>query len=167
MRIIFLDFDGPLHPVSAIDGLSVDEFLFGGWAFWVYQRGLFRWRIMLEHLLALHPDVELVVHSSWRLHLSNTMLRNALGEVLARRFIGITSCELGRRAGIEEFVERSGVEHFLVIDDNRYAFGDFEQLVLVDHELGLSDWVVNQKIRAWLNETAPRTASTPELPAAE
>ena len=153
MRLISLDFDGVLHPSSAILGLSVGSDLEAA----ALERDLFRWRSALVDLLASpqHADVTLAVHSSWRQYVDNSTLLRLLGSELAPRFIGITPRELRRQASIEELAERAGVEHLLVIDDDRDSFDEgYEALLLTDPDTGLSDAAIQRKIAAWLVETA-------------
>ena len=56
--VVFLDFDGVLHPVGvpAID----KEFRL------IENQDLFVWRPILERLLAPHPMVGIIVSSDWR-----------------------------------------------------------------------------------------------------
>jgi hypothetical protein len=100
MRLISLDFDGPMHPTSAIEGM---EIALGGIELdaQVVERNLFRWRGILVDLLADHSDVVLSVHSNWRKYTNNTQLRNFLGEELDGRLIGITAADLPRQRSIE------------------------------------------------------------------
>jgi hypothetical protein len=50
MRLIFLDFDGVVH--EARGDLMEEQF--------------FKWVPILMELIAPYPDVQVVVHSSWR-----------------------------------------------------------------------------------------------------
>ncbi len=50
MRLIFLDFDGVLH--EARGDLEEGQY--------------FKWLPILTELITPHPDVRVVVHSSWR-----------------------------------------------------------------------------------------------------
>jgi hypothetical protein len=154
MRLISLDFDGPLHPVSAIADkiTSVTRMELDRMA---EERNLFRWLPDLVHLLAAHPDVNIAVHSNWRKYASNSQIMHYLGD-LAPRFVGITSIDLPRQMGIEVLAERAHVEHLLVIDDDNSQFDPgYEALLLVDPEEGIAAAAVHDALDAWLRETSP------------
>src|SRR3546814_15012393 len=82
MRIIYCDFDGVLHPVSALRGFEMrlprEEVIRSG--------RLFRWTYILDELLLDHPDVRIAVHSSWRQLLPDREVCGYLGP-LSERFI--------------------------------------------------------------------------------
>jgi hypothetical protein len=156
MRLLSLDFDGPFHPVSAIadkansvSGVELDNL--------VVERELFRWLPILEEELAEHPDVLLAVHSNWRKYASNAQIRAWLAAAnLADRFVGVTRLDLPRQRGIEELATRAGVEHLKVLDDDNEQFdADYEPLLLVDPELGISDMGIRAALSGWLHETSP------------
>jgi hypothetical protein len=158
MRLLSLDFDGPLHPVSAIPQVTV-----AGHALdrLVEDRNLFRWLPMLVCLVADHPDVLIAVHSNWRKYASNAQLRQYLGP-LADRFIGITSPEQPRYEGILAFAERAGADHVLVIDDDLSQFPAVcEALLAVDPEVGISDEAILASLANWLRETSPQDLVSP------
>jgi hypothetical protein len=70
VRVIFLDFDGVVHPQEDPDAA-----------------GRMRWIPILVHLLAPAPDVSIIVHSTWRYQYTDGELKELLGE-LGNRFIG-------------------------------------------------------------------------------
>lgn len=70
--VLFLDFDGVTHAVSA----PVNE--------------LFASNYLIEGVLRLHPHVDVVFSTSWRDHYSLDELRNFFAEDLRARFIGVT-----------------------------------------------------------------------------
>jgi hypothetical protein len=150
MRTLFLDFDGPLHPTSAIAGLLPRRGLLSSPE--VKQRELFRWVPMLEQALADHEDVVIVVHSAWATHASNEELRAALGP-LTGRYVGITPRDRDRWPGIQDTVERFGITSYRIIDDAVESFpADLAQLIAVDPMLGLSDPRPRQLLAQWLAE---------------
>lgn len=57
-RLLFLDFDGVSHPLALINQLRSDTW--------------FCWPNVLVELLEPWPDVEIVMHSSWWMHSSNS-----------------------------------------------------------------------------------------------
>lgn len=152
MRVISLDFDGPLHPTSAVaDWENSDTPL----AHLRVERDLFRWVPILVELLAPHPDVAIMVHSGWRTLCRDFELREYLGP-LGERFIGSTPLG-GRYAGIMHCVNRFEISDYLVIDDADHAFPkDCAELVVVHPETGISDEKVIARIREWLERTADR-----------
>jgi hypothetical protein len=85
MRVLFLEFDGVLHPASAAHRFTPGNSLRQG----VLALWLFRWAWILDELLLPHPEVRIVAHSNWRLFASDEELKSVLGP-LARRFVGTT-----------------------------------------------------------------------------
>lgn len=63
MRLVFLDFDGVLHPVEPAS-LGLTQFC---------------WLHILSQLLVGHDDVRLIVHSTWRYEYKDAELRAFLG----------------------------------------------------------------------------------------
>jgi len=152
VRTIFLDFDGPLHPTSAIEGLTPSRGVLlseaGG------SRGLFRWLCHLEEALVGHEDVAIVVHSAWASYATNDELRTVLG-ALAERFVGITPRDMDRWEGIRHVIDRFGIDSYRVIDDAVDKFPDgLQQLIAVSPLSGLSDPAARHQIRQWLSESA-------------
>ena len=80
-RALFLDFDGVLHPTTIRADIEVDEIVVG--------TGLFGWLPALVSVLRAHPDVSLVVHSTWRYTHDIDELRGVLG-LLGSRVVGAT-----------------------------------------------------------------------------
>jgi len=150
LRALFLDFDGPMHPVSAINGLEPSDLRMQANT---GERGLFRWLHHLEALLAGHDDVCLVVHSSWRRHVENDQIRQLLGS-LGMQFEGVTPGESTRYLGIQQTVERFQIESHLIVDDATAEFpAGLPELVAVHPEQGLDDPAVRKQILAWLDRT--------------
>lgn len=160
MRGLFLDFDGVTHPVSVIEDWRTLNVHGADIPHLIQKRDLFRWMHILTEALEDHPDVLLVVHSGWRSVANNLALKQILGPSLADRFIGVTSLEMGRHCGIIDFAERSGMDHFMVIDDATHEFPkDFKNLIATDPELGLTDANVCRRLDAWLQTTRPTPSS--------
>lgn len=166
MRTLFLDFDGPLHPITAIEGLVPSAGLLSSDV--VRTHGLFRWVDKLDQALAGHDDVAIVVHSAWASYASNQELRQVLGP-LASRFVGITPRDQERWPGIREVVERFGIETYRVLDDAVHRFpADLPELIAVDPLLGLSEDAPLKALRTWLKESAvavlEESCGTPSRP---
>ncbi len=149
-RILFLDFDGVLHPkgVSALDenGRIIIEPL------------IFCWLPILEELLHPHPEVSIVVSSDWRFLATDEDLRNFLG-ALGCRFSGVTSETHGggnRARQIETYVEQNLFpgDGWLALDDDLSVLdrqGENDgHFVWCPPQSGISTPEVQAKIRDWL-----------------
>ena len=71
--ILFLDFDGVLHPDKAF-----------------FNKDLFTRLPLVESVLREFPDVEIVISSAWRLEVSARQLRKHFSDDIAPRIIGVT-----------------------------------------------------------------------------
>lgn len=147
MNTIFLDFDGVMHPVSAISGLSPYHPTLD---IEMQRRELFRWLPVLEDVLKNYEDVTLAVHSSWKQYLSNQQMHGILGS-MASRYIGITPNGVGRYQGILTLAERAGIENYVILDDAIAEFPhNHPQLIATQPSTGLSDPMVVEQLRFWL-----------------
>lgn len=137
MRLLFLDFDGVLHPSEADPALPH-----------------FCWLPELERLLAPYPDVQIVVHSTWRYDHHDAELRALLGS-LGPRFVG--SAPRGpREQAIESVLQanRSRVTSYLVLDDAPKEFAEGALNVLfLDGRVGISDLDSQAALVQWLGPT--------------
>lgn len=153
--ILFLDYDGVLHPDAAylVDGrpqLRADG-------------SLFMWAPILEKVLHPYPQVQIVLSTSWvRVLKSFSRTRAYLPATLQARVIGATwhssmgrhhegahrvdagwFQELSRYAQIARYVSRAGhrAEHWLAIDDDSEAWPAElrDHLVETDGALGLAN----------------------------
>jgi hypothetical protein len=145
MRALFLDFDGVLHPVSALRcfemRLPVETAIGRG--------RLFRWSWVLADLLEPHPDVQIIVHSSWRLLHRQSALPKFMGP-LGNRFAGSTTGD-ERWEGITQVVVQNRLSDFRVLDDHPEHFpAGLSELIVCDSELGVYDETVRNHLRAWL-----------------
>lgn len=139
MRLLFLDFDGVLHPSEADPALPH-----------------FCWLPELEQLLSLHTDVRIVVHSTWRYDHHDAELRELLAG-LGERFVG--SAQRGpRQQAIESVLQanKEEVSSYLVLDD---AAREFEHgtlnVVLLDGRTGISDVNAQAAVAEWLASSTP------------
>ncbi|PKO70235.1 MAG: hypothetical protein CVU22_02535 [Betaproteobacteria bacterium HGW-Betaproteobacteria-16] len=137
MRILFLDFDGVLHPVEP-ELLGLERFC---------------WAPVLDELLAAHTDVKIIVHSTWRYEYTDPELRVLLGS-LGKRFAG-SAPRAPREHAIEMVLQANEqVLHHLVLDDAAREFsGTAVNLLLLDSRRGLSEKRVQQAIAQWLSST--------------
>lgn len=139
MRLVFLDFDGVLHPLDSA----------------LPEGHRFCWLHVLESLLVGHPDVHIVVHSSWRYEYIDQELR-ALLEPLGPKYVG--SAPRGPREQAIELVLQANrlVRHHLVLDDDKQEFtGTAVNLLLLNPQRGISDETAQSAIRNWLQSTSP------------
>lgn len=145
--VIFLDFDGVLHPVSALDGFRIrlprEEAIRHG--------RLFRWAQILEDTLS-PSDVGIVIHSSWRCLLPTKELQRLLGP-LGHRYIDITPRDRSRWNGIADWASEYALSdtQWLILDDHAYEYPEPppQQLVLCDSEEGVWAEHIQVMVRRW------------------
>lgn len=131
--ILFLDFDGTLHPEPI------------------------RWRSFehvpaLASLLAQYPEVGIVVSSSWREQMALDDLKRPIS-ALSERVVGVTPVipDAKRQREIEAWLAGHAVERWLAIDDMADLFDDqCSWLLEVDPKAGL-DQSELQRLKAWLD----------------
>ena len=80
--ILFLDFDGVLHPD--------DAYLVRGRPVLRAEGALFMWASPLAALLDAHPQVQIVLSTSWARELGFSRARRFLPDTLRARVIGAT-----------------------------------------------------------------------------
>lgn len=148
-RVIFLDFDGVLHPPRAIAGakppLSPQQVV-QGWP------ETFQHLPILVELLRGHQDIAVVVSSSWRMYLDDAQLGELL-EPIADWYAGsIGSPYLGRDVAITNWLSLHSVSDFVVLDDvQRFFPGDWPTLILCESSVGISDACVQNQLDEWIN----------------
>lgn len=149
--ILFLDFDGVLHPDSA--------YLVNGRPTLRGEGKLFMWAPLLVDVLTDFPNAQIVLSTSWARELSYGRARRWLPPALRRHVIGATwhSRMSLRHEGfrnvatwwdgatryeqIKRYASRAGRSDWLAIDDQPegWAAEDLEKLVHTDGQRGLSD----------------------------
>lgn len=177
-RTLFLDYDGVLHPDEAYMTKGRPELRAEG--------RLFMWDGFLVELLTAHPDVQIVLSTSWARELRFARARQYLCMQLRSRVVGATwHSGMGmsedfrplermtwwdlspRYKQIRRYVDRARLVHWLAIDDNpdEWADADLGHLVRTDGDTGLSEPNVRARIQAWLDttksvvETCPRPSA--------
>ncbi len=142
-RVVFLDFDGVLHPLisSPDDELPTP----------LVSTEFFGWLPALVHVLRPHPDVAIVVHSTWRYTHDADELRLLLG-ALGPQFAGATP-KGPRYESIEWWLNMNPqfADHRILDDDA----GEFPsppplELILCDPRIGVSARGVLAALRNWL-----------------
>ena len=141
---LFLDFDGVLHPTTIEVVLETDE---------VVGTTLFGWVPALVKVLKPHPDVALVINSTWRYTHNLEELRDVLGE-LGPKVVGVTP----RGQRYESFrwflqLNPQFASH-RILDDALSEFLDPppKELILCDPRTGVSSIAVLCALQNWLDE---------------
>ena len=150
-RVIFLDFDGVLHPPKAIEGAKpplVPQQILSGWPAAFQHLGV------LKNLLQCHSDVAVVVSSSWRMFLNDAQLGELLAPIAPWYGGSIGSPYIAREVAIRAWLELNNIREFVVMDDKEEYFpgssGTWPTLLVCDGEKGISDAGVQKKLRNWL-----------------
>lgn len=145
-RLLFLDYDGVLHPDSVYLTQKGVELRADG--------ELFMWASLLSEALAEHPDVSIVLSTSWARNLGFQAARRALPMNLRHLVVGATwhSAMAGglsdyvawdhqtRYQQIAAYLSRREPITWLAIDDDAqgWASADRESLILTPKNSGLS-----------------------------
>lgn len=158
--ILFLDFDGVLHPDAA--------YLEKGRPVLRAEGELFMWAPLLEELLADLAHVRIVLSTSWARELRFARARDYLPPALQRRVIGATwhsamayHPEGGfrlvptwwdtatRYEQIRRYVDCAQLADWVAVDDHPegWAAEDLDRLILTDGHRGLSDSAILEKLR--------------------
>lgn len=139
--LLFLDFDGVLHPASD------------------HATAAFSRALLLEKALA-GLEVRLVVSSSWRFHYSLADIQSRLPAGVASRVIGVTGePQFGEFARHREILawlaEARRVAPWRALDDSAFEFPKGRhELILCDPSTGLDDDIANL-VRDWLERVQP------------
>ena len=146
-QLLFLDFDGVLHPDAVYLTSRGVELRAAG--------NLFMWAPYLVEALAPHQDVQIVLSTSWARNLGFQRARAALPIELQPRVIGATwHSAMGRGwpdfiawddqtryEQIQAYLSRlSAPARWIAVDDDAqgWAAADRELLIQTDPNLGLS-----------------------------
>ena len=134
-RLIFLDFDGVLHPASRAPGEALP----------------FCWVPELAEELAPYPHVGLVIHSSWTERFTLDDMREFLFP-LGSRLLGVVGSGTKSQSILAFLRDQPAISSWLVIDDEPAQFGDefSESLLVCDPRTGLSDVALRGRLREWL-----------------
>jgi hypothetical protein len=150
-KLCYLDFDGSVHSsevyVSRDFGIQMRE----------KGRVLFEWAPMLDELLAPHPDVSIVLSTSWVAEFGFEFARKALPTNLERRVIGSTytpenlryfdAWTRGRQVTSDVQIRRP--DAWFAIDDDLSGWPDFARgrLIQTEGATGISPPEVQDAIR--------------------
>ena len=160
--VLFLDFDGVLHP---------DEvYLERGRPVLRSSGELFMWAPLLVDALADHPEVRIVLSTSWARVLGFSKARDWLPRTLRDRVIGATwHSAMGRCAGaplgtstwwdqatryaqIARYVQRAGLLRWVAVEDQPegWSRSDLDKLVRTHPQFGLSSAIASGQLAAQL-----------------
>lgn len=156
--ILFLDFDGVLHPERVFITRKGPKLEGDG--------HLFMWMPLLEAELAAFPAVKIVLSTSWVRQIGFTRAKKRLSPELQRRIVGATWHssmantwadqvwwdQASRYGQIMRYVSRAGIKNWLALDDDfdGWAPSNFEHLIRSDGSTGLSNKATVQDLRAKL-----------------
>lgn len=151
--LLFLDFDGVLHPDAA--------YLVRGRPTLRGPGQLFMWAGILEQRLALYSALDIVLSTSWVHWRSYSRTCKTLPDGLRRRIVGATWhsrmdprewAELTRHQQIRRYLRHRHDVPWLVLDDDDESWPDAERdhLICTDPERGLSDPETQRRLQAAL-----------------
>jgi len=159
VRILYLDFDGVLHDAEVYchpqRGIYIKT----------PGRVLFEWMPILDELLAPHPDVKIVLSTSWVRVRSFDFAKQQLSPTLQSRVIGATYhrrqmrkewfASMPRGEQIVKDVGRRVPQAWFAIDDDPVGWpaGYKNNLIVTNGAYGISDPVVQHKIRLVLESS--------------
>lgn len=134
--ILFLDFDGVLHPEPCYDDTQ-----------------LFCHRELFESVIRECPDVEIVISSTWRHKRSLDEIRSLFSPRVSEKIVGVTpnwadllelQAVIGqypRHVEVEGYLRQSGKpwQEWVALDDRGYWFKPFlRNLVRCDPAVGMT-----------------------------
>lgn len=160
--ILFLDFDGVLHPARVYLGQHGPELDGDG--------SLFMWAEPLAELLAAHTHVQIVLSTAWVRHLPFEQVRDFLPLRLRRRVVGSTWHRIrndpeysknlplsywpdsSRYQQVRRWVRLHRLRQWIDIDDDVEGWDEPAHLVQTAPETGLSDPAVLARLRDLLQK---------------
>lgn len=156
--LLFLDYDGVLHPDAVFLSKKGPQLRSEG--------ELFMWVDILERELSTLPNVRIVLSTSWVFHLGYSRALKRLPQSVQHRVIGSTWHssmqkdlsdevvwgELSRYSQIMKYVSRSRVTNWVAIDDDSegWPLSERRKLVLSHSDTGLSDVDTVRELRTRL-----------------
>ncbi|MDY7548576.1 HAD domain-containing protein [Glaciimonas sp. Gout2] len=153
MKILYLDFNGVLHDGMVMRNRKRGMYITNP------ERSFFEWMPILEELLAPHPDVKIVLSTSWVRALGFDATRQELSEELRARVLGSTFHHpkllqsefdiMPRGMQIWNDVEQRKPDSWFAIDDDAFGWPAWclDRLVETKSHLGLSDPVAQEAVR--------------------
>lgn len=138
MILLFLDFDGVLHPAQN------------------NGRNNFCHLSLFESVVRDFPEVSIVISSSWRLTYPLNELKAFFSNDIAARIIAATGERNGmlRHVEISQYLEQSGLKGtpWIVLDDNVFGFpASWHNIIWCDGDIGLTPTIAD-KLRQHLKK---------------
>ncbi len=135
MRVLFLDFDGVLHPFEQTETALTH----------------FCWLPILVQALQPYPEVRIVVHSTWRYLYDHDELRLLLGP-LGSRFLAATAPGPRFESIRGWLYANQNCQSYRVLDDDATEFPAPlpDELILCESTSGVSAQGVLSALREWL-----------------
>ena len=142
-RVLFLDFDGVLHPTLEDFDDSSDACI---------TTPLFGWLSGLAAALEPYPDVGIAVQSTWRYTHDPDELRELLGP-LGVRFLGATPRGPRYESILWWLHLNPSFQSHRILDDNPREFPEPApaELIVCHPHRGVSDPEVLRQLREWLS----------------
>jgi hypothetical protein len=150
-KVLFLDIDGVLHPNGCVH-LTSDGTL--------YKNNAFVYWPVLKEALEEFPDVDIVIHSTWRLLWeSDDDLFRHLPVSLTAVVVGVTPRSCSARFGsIQSYCAKHKILSYVILDDEQDAFpSGLSELVVVPNILGLKDVECLENLKAHLRALSLET----------
>jgi HAD domain in Swiss Army Knife RNA repair proteins len=155
-KVLYLDFDGVLH--------DQEVHFHPKWGIFIKTPGrtLFEWMSILDDLLAPHPEVNIVLSTSWVRVRSFNFARSQLSSALQQRVVGATYHRramykdvfdvLPRGEQIAQDVYRRGPSAWFAIDDDALCWPQWcrDNLIKTHGSTGISDPLIQSEIRIML-----------------
>jgi hypothetical protein len=153
MKILFLDFDGVLHPLGL--ALEPGRTIRGKPVARAVTTRYFQWNELLAQLLAQAGarDLRIVVHSTWRTSRTSEQLAQLLGP-LAPWYGGSVSATLDKNDAIAQWLAQAEQPvDYRILDDTASSFRDTDQvarLVRCHSLTGVTEPTVQKTLQEWL-----------------
>ena len=143
--IVFLDFDGVLHPADYLNFNTINgELVLANDSRFCWAEDL--WNLIREF------DCHLVIHSSWRNSYTLDQLRDLLPTELGKRVVGLTVGE-NRHQSILAYVQKTQVKSYIILDDAADEFPrECVELLLCENNMGISNPEIQNKLIQFLKE---------------
>lgn len=143
--IVFLDFDGVLHPADYLNFNTINGELV------LASDARFCWADDLWNLIRKF-DCHLVIHSSWRNSYTLNQLRGLLPRELGKRVVAVTVGD-NRYDSILAYVEADAVKRYIILDDAADEFpSECVELLLCKDNIGISSPEIQNKLSEFLNK---------------
>jgi hypothetical protein len=139
-KVVFVDFDGVLHPTT-------------------HGSKLLSQLPLLESAIESH-DCALVISSSWRFHLEIDDLKKHFSSSVRNKIVGVTGeAYIGAYARFHEinaYVDLHGVSDWRALDDSYWEFPDkCPNLIRCNPNTGVTVSEL-EKLSVWLSRTNPK-----------